>query len=89
MPTYDYRCTNCQHSLEAFQKITEEPLKECPKCGKSTLSRGPGGGIGLSFVGQGWYKTDYAASPKDTPSNTNSGQCCPCGKNSGSCSSSQ
>jgi putative FmdB family regulatory protein len=87
MPTYDYHCENCGHQLEAFQKITDEPLKECPHCHKNTLRRGPGGGIGLSFTGTGWYKTDYAnpQSPKGSSSDTSpKKECCPCGK--GSCS---
>ncbi len=85
MPNYDYRCDACGHKLEVFQKITEDHLKTCPQCGKDTLSRGPGGGIGLSFSGTGWYKTDYASEPK--AEGGSKGQCCPCGKNKGSCSS--
>lgn len=85
MPTYAYHCTNCSHKLEAFQKITEEPLKKCPSCGKDTLNRGPGGGVGLSFKGDGFYITDYGSrkdskDTKDTNSNS-CGSCCPCGKN--------
>ena len=59
MPTYEYRCSHCEHNLEAFQKITAEPLTSCPNCGKETLQRRPGGGIGLAFRGSGFYKTDY------------------------------
>lgn len=32
MPTYDYRCKKCGHEFETVQRITEEPLTECPKC---------------------------------------------------------
>ena len=81
MPTYDYHCSKCKHKMEAFQKITDEPLKKCPNCNEEALLRGPGGGIGLSFTGTGWYKTDYA-SPKQQPDATppSKGSCCPCGK---------
>ena len=79
MPTYDYRCTECGHKLEAFQKMSDKTLTTCPVCAKETLRRGPGGGIGLSFTGTGFYKTDYAPSKE-------AGSCCPCGKNQGSCS---
>lgn len=61
MPTYDYECTNCGHTFEAFQSMTEEPLKECPKC-KGVLKRLIGGGSGLIFKGSGFYITDYKKS---------------------------
>ncbi|MEQ1893613.1 MAG: zinc ribbon domain-containing protein [Planctomycetota bacterium] len=59
MPTYDYRCEACEHTLELFQKITESPKKKCPACGKSKLKRLIGGGAGFLFKGSGFYLTDY------------------------------
>jgi putative FmdB family regulatory protein len=59
MPTYDYRCEACEHTLEVFQKITESPKKKCPACGKSKLKRLIGGGAGFLFKGSGFYLTDY------------------------------
>jgi putative FmdB family regulatory protein len=59
MPTYDYECRNCRHSFEAFQSIKEEPLRKCPKCGKNSLRRLFGGGLGIIFKGSGFYTTDY------------------------------
>lgn len=59
MPTYDYKCSNCDHTLEAFQSIVEEPLKKCPNCKKRKLVRLIGGGAGLIFKGSGFYITDY------------------------------
>lgn len=87
MPTYDYTCSGCGHKMEAFQKITEAPLKTCPACHQDKLIRGPGGGIGLSITGDGFYKTMYG--PKDTGESppATGGGCCPCGKNKNSCSS--
>lgn len=71
-----------------FQKITEDPIKKCPACGQDSLQRGPGGGIGVSFKGSGFYATDYAQPTTPPPSNEKSGGgCCPCGKNKPSCSS--
>lgn len=81
MPTYDYTCKACEAKTEVLQKITEEPLKTCNYCGKESLERGFGGGIGLSFKGTGFYITDYGqVKPHD-----GSFSCCPCGK--GKCSS--
>jgi putative FmdB family regulatory protein len=59
MPTYDYVCDACGHSLEVFHSISEAPKKKCPECGKSKLVRQIGAGAGFLFKGGGFYKTDY------------------------------
>lgn len=89
MPTYDYRCKACGCTLEAFQKISDVPLRTCQMCGKETLVRGPGGGVGLSFKGNGFYITDYQGSKPSEPvaAPASKDTCCPCGKNNGSCGS--
>jgi putative FmdB family regulatory protein len=64
MPTYQYQCTNCSYEFEEFQKITDPPLEECPKC-HGHVKRIISGGAGLLFKGSGFYITDYR-SPKYT-----------------------
>ncbi|HZL90940.1 MAG TPA: FmdB family zinc ribbon protein [Pirellulaceae bacterium] len=59
MPTYDYECDACDHRFDAFQTISDDPLKKCPKCGKKKLRRLFGAGAGLIFKGSGFYLTDY------------------------------
>jgi len=59
MPTYEYVCTKCDHEMEAFQSMKDEPLKKCPACKKPALKRKIGGGAGLIFKGSGFYITDY------------------------------
>ncbi|UCF71780.1 MAG: zinc ribbon domain-containing protein [candidate division WOR-3 bacterium] len=61
MPTYEYECLNCRKTLEEFQKITDDPLTRCPKCG-GKLRRLISGGAGLIFKGNGFYVTDYKRS---------------------------
>ncbi len=39
--------------------MRDEPLKKCPKCGKTGVKRLIGGGAGLIFKGSGFYITDY------------------------------
>ncbi len=56
MPTYAYRCTNCAHEFEAFQKFSDDPLKECPECGAEI--RRIFQPVGIVFKGSGWYITD-------------------------------
>lgn len=58
MPTYEYECLKCGKNFEAFQKITEKPLKSCPSC-KGNVKKIIGTGCGLIFKGSGFYITDY------------------------------
>lgn len=56
MPTYQYRCAECSHRFEQFQKFSEDPLTECPVCGKAV--RRVIQPVGVVFKGSGWYITD-------------------------------
>ncbi|MGC8863255.1 MAG: FmdB family zinc ribbon protein [Armatimonadota bacterium] len=60
MPTYVYRCKTCEHQFETVQRITEEPVKQCPECG-SEVSRllFP---VGIVFKGSGFHVNDYPSS---------------------------
>lgn len=58
MPIYEYLCGACGHQLEAFQKMTEEPLTECPACHKLKLSKLISA-AGFQLKGTGWYATDF------------------------------
>lgn len=58
MPIYEYRCEACGQTLEALQRITEEPLTECSACGATALRRlisAPA----FRLKGSGWYETDF------------------------------
>jgi len=59
MPTYQYECSACGHEFEILQLMTENRLKQCPKCKKSKLQRLIGSGSGIIFKGSGFYETDY------------------------------
>jgi putative FmdB family regulatory protein len=58
MPTYEYRCPSCAHEFEKFQRMSDEPVAECPECGANS-ERKLSGGAGLLFKGSGFYITDY------------------------------
>lgn len=64
MPTYDYKCSNCQHTFEYFQPMSAAPLTECPECG-GNLKRVIGTGAGTIFKGSGFYHTDYKSKPSE------------------------
>lgn len=59
MPTYDYRCDNCEHVFEEFQSMSASPLRKCPECGKLKLKRLIGTGAAVLFKGDGFWQTDY------------------------------
>ncbi len=65
MPLYTYQCTNCGVHFERMQKFTDQPIKRCPECNKSTVRRviQP---AGIIFKGSGWYKTDSRSASSAT-----------------------
>ena len=62
MPTYQYRCTECGHDLEAVQKFTDSALTECPNCGGQL--RKVFNAVGVVFKGSGFYRTDSRSAEK-------------------------
>ena len=62
MPTYDYECTKCGYTFDAFQSMSEDPFVKCPNCHKNGLKRLIGGGMGVIFKGSGFYVTDNRGS---------------------------
>lgn len=71
MPTYSYRCANCDHAFDQYQAFTDESLTVCPNCGQSQL-RKVFNSIGVSFTGSGFYRNDSRADNK-TSSGSSSG----------------
>jgi putative FmdB family regulatory protein len=60
MPVYEYQCAACGHEFEREQRISEDPIKKCPSCGKQKVKRLISR---TSFVlkGGGWYGDLYAS----------------------------
>src|SRR5690554_5121412 len=56
MPTYAYRCTECEHAFEIQQAFTDDSLTTCPEC--SGNLRKLFSGVGVVFKGSGFYRTD-------------------------------
>ncbi len=72
MPTYEYECLECGANFEAFQKMSDDVIKECPQC-QGSLRRLISSGAGVIFKGSGFYATDYKNKdklPKETKSTT-------------------
>lgn len=57
MPIYEYQCDECGASYEVIQKMSDEPLTVCEKCGgplHKVLHP-----VAIHFKGSGFYTTDY------------------------------
>ena len=63
MPIYEYKCSACDHELERLQKMSDEPLKDCPECGKPNLVKMISA-AGFRLKGSGWYETDFKSGDK-------------------------
>jgi putative FmdB family regulatory protein len=63
VPIYDYQCAECQHTLEAIQKLADAPLVDCPACGKPAL-RKQVSAPSFRLKGGGWYETDFKTGKK-------------------------
>jgi putative FmdB family regulatory protein len=58
MPIYEYECRDCGHVFDALQKMADQPLRDCPACGKAGLRKllsAPN----FRLKGGGWYETDF------------------------------
>jgi putative FmdB family regulatory protein len=68
MPIYEYLCSQCNERHEIIQRISDDPLTHCPKCGGEMrkLISSPA----IQFKGSGFYKTDYASSGSKSSSSS-------------------
>ncbi len=58
MPTYEYTCEACKADWELEQRMSEDAVKVCPKCGEPKAKRLISGG-NFMLKGDGWYKDLY------------------------------
>ncbi|MEA2117456.1 zinc ribbon domain-containing protein [Halovibrio sp. HP20-50] len=63
MPIYEYECKACGHRMEKLQKISADPLKDCPACESDGLQRLVSA-AGFRLAGGGWYETDFKTGSK-------------------------
>jgi putative FmdB family regulatory protein len=58
MPIYAYKCDACGHAKDVLQKMSDDPLTDCPVCGAPKFNKqltAPG----FQLKGTGWYATDF------------------------------
>ena len=63
MPIYEYQCQSCNKQTEALQKMSDEPLLDCPNCGESALKKKVSAAA-FRLKGGGWYETDFKTGSK-------------------------
>lgn len=70
MPIYEYQCKSCNERHEIIQRISDDPLTHCPKCGgeMKKLISSPA----IQFKGSGFYKTDYPSSSSSSSKSSDS-----------------
>jgi putative FmdB family regulatory protein len=58
MPIYAYKCDACGHAKDVLQKMSDDPLTDCPVCAAPQFNKqltAPG----FQLKGTGWYATDF------------------------------
>jgi len=72
MPTYNYKCNNCEIIFDLFQGINDKKISNCIKChSKNSVIRLITGGTGMIFKGDGFYITDYKNNSKKKERSSN------------------
>lgn len=70
MPIYEYQCSNCHHTFDLIQKMSDEPVTICPACTKASAVRLVSA-AGFQLKGTGWYATDFKTkTPSDKSTTT-------------------
>jgi putative FmdB family regulatory protein len=61
MPIYEYACGACGHRFEEWQKMSDPPVRTCPKC-KSKKVEKLISATSFTLKGGGWYADLYGSS---------------------------
>jgi putative FmdB family regulatory protein len=62
MPIYEYACSACGHQFEEWQKMSDKPIRTCPKCKAKKVEKLISQ-TSFHLKGGGWY-SDLYAGPK-------------------------
>lgn len=70
MPIYAYRCDECGFAKDVLQKMSDEPLVDCPNCQKPQFKKQVTA-AGFQLKGSGWYVTDFRGGSNAAPASAN------------------
>ena len=62
MPIYEYICRSCGLEKEHLQKMSDNPIENCPACGSGDYVKQVSA-AGFQLKGTGWYVTDFKNKP--------------------------
>jgi putative FmdB family regulatory protein len=76
MPIYEYACGACGHHFEEWQKMSDPPVRTCPKCKAKKVEKLISATT-FTLKGGGWYSDLYGsakpgASKDSSPSSSGS-----------------
>ncbi len=60
MPIYEYECQACNHRFEEWQKMSDKPVKVCPKCKARKVDKLISH-TSFQLKGGGWYSDLYSS----------------------------
>jgi putative FmdB family regulatory protein len=69
MPIYEYECQACGHTFEEWQKMSDKPVRICPKC-KARKVEKLISQTSFQLKGGGWYSDLYASQKPPAASST-------------------
>ena len=72
MPIYEYECQACGHTFEEWQKMSDKPIRVCPKCKKRKVEKLISQ-TSFHLKGGGWYKDLYSSAKPGGSSSSESG----------------
>ena len=71
MPTYTYRCGNCDQPFDLVQRFNDPDPNICPNCGFENSLKRVYKPVGVVFKGSGFYATDNKSNKSSSVLSTN------------------
>ncbi len=85
MPVYEYECRECEKVFEVQQRMSDDPLTNCPEC------EGPVRKLvsmsSFQLKGGGWYADGYSSVNGSAKNSEKTKSAAPACQSGGSCSS--
>ena len=72
MPIYEYACGACGHRFEEWQKMSDKPIRTCPKCKAKKVEKLISQ-TSFTLKGGGWYSDLYAGPKPGASKDSSSG----------------
>ena len=72
MPTYEYRCSACNHQFEVFARMSDPDPETCSECNAVGTLEKVLFPVAVHYKGSGFYSTDYSGK-KSAPASSDSG----------------